>query len=271
MFGTISRIIKEHSKYWRQVLFLAKIDKDKLFSNSDLGWVWALCKPGMRIAVYYIAMSIGFKSSKDIPNIHCPYFLWLVTGLLVWFYMSAMIGGGAACFKRYKAIVKKVQFPVSTIPSIVTLSNFRVHLIIVGVVLVMYPLMGCMPTIYWLELPFYMLAMIFFTYCWSLATGFLAVVSNDFHNVLKTITSAVFWLSAIIFDMSKVKNRIARIFFMFNPVTYVVNGYRNALCKNVWFFDEPENLGCFCLVTLFMLLVSLKVYKSLNKKLPDLL
>ena len=79
-----------------QILRLAKVDKDRAFKGSDLGWVWALFKPAMRIAVYYVAMIIGFRTSKNMPGIHCSYFLWLVTGLGPWFYLSGMISGGAS-------------------------------------------------------------------------------------------------------------------------------------------------------------------------------
>ena len=33
---------------------------------------------------------------------------------------------------------------------------------------------------------------------------------------------------------------------MFNPVTFVANGYRNAFINGTWFFDQPKRLRIFC-------------------------
>lgn len=271
MFRTVRQVISAHYKYRHQILHLAKVDKDKSFRGSDLGWVWALFRPAIRIMVYYVAMSIGFKASKNVPGVHCNYFLWLVTGLVPWFYISSMISGGASCFRKYKGIIQKTKFPVSTIPTIVMISNFRIHLIVFSCTLLMFPLMGTMPNIYWLQIPFYMLLMLIFTYLWSLTTGLLSAVSADFLNVLKTINAAVLWLSGILFDMSTIENKAAVIFLKLNPVAFIVEGYRNCLCKNIWFFEDYVNLLYFLGVTLVLFVISMKLYAGLRKKLPEIL
>lgn len=270
MFKTLKQIIEDHIKYKSQILRLSKVDKDRAFKGSDLGWVWALFKPAMRIGVYYFAMVIGFRASKDMPGIYCSYFLWLVTGLVAWFYMSGMITGGATCFRKYKGMIQKTNFPKTAIPTVVSLSNFKVHLVVLGFTLAMYPAMGYMPTKYWLQLPFYIVLMLIFTYFWSLLTGLLSVVSEDFLNILRTINAAVFWMSAILFNKATIENPIAVLFFRLNPVTYIVYGYRNALCYNQWFFEDLTSLAYFLGVLLVMIFLSTKLYSGLRKQLPDI-
>lgn len=271
MFKTLKQIIEDHFKYMPQILYLAKVDKDRAFKGSDLGWVWALFKPAMRIAVYYIAMIIGFRTSKDMPGIHCSYFLWLVTGLVPWFYLSGMISGGASCFKRYKGMIQKTSFPKTAIPTIITLSNFRIHLVVFGFTLALYPIMGYKPSVYWLQLPIYIGLMLVFTYFWSLATGLLSVVSEDFLNVLRTISAAVFWLSAILFNKATIDNPIAVAFFRINPVTFIVYGYRNSLCYHQWIFEDYISLIYFLVVLMIMIVISTKLYSGLRKQLPEIL
>ena len=113
--------------------------------------------------------------------------------------------------------------------------------------------------------------MLVFTYFWSLATGLLSVVSEDFLNVLRTINAAVFWLSAILFNKATIDNPIAVAFFRINPVTFIVYGYRNSLCYNQWIFEDYISLIYFLVVLLIMIIVSTKLYSGLRKQLPDIL
>ncbi|MDD7718311.1 MAG: ABC transporter permease [Eubacteriaceae bacterium] len=270
MFKTLKKIISDHIEYKTQILRLAKVDKDRAFKGSDLGWVWALFKPAMRIAVYYFAMVVGFRASKSMTGIHCSYFLWLVAGLVPWFYMSGMITGGAMCFRKYRGMIQKTAFPKNTIPTIVTLSNFKIHIVVFACMLIMFPIMGYMPSIYWVQLPVYVILMLVFTYFWSLATGLLSIVSEDFLNVLRTLSAAVFWMSAILFDKGSIENPIAVAFFRLNPVTFIVYGYRNSLCYHQWIFEDMTSLIYFLSVMLVMIVVSTKLYSGLRKQLPDI-
>jgi len=58
---------------------------------------------------------------------------------------------------------------------------------------------------------------------------------------------------------------------MFNPVTYVVTGYRNIFIDKTWFFEEPKKLVCFIFVTVIMLILAMWAYKKLKKEIPDVL
>ncbi|MDD6042369.1 MAG: hypothetical protein PUB87_01275 [Eubacteriaceae bacterium] len=269
MFKTFRQIVNDHIKYYRQILFLAKVDKDKSFKGSDLGWIWALFKPSIRIAVYYIAMLIGFRSSGNIPGANCSYFLWFVTGMIPWFYMSDMIVGGATCFKRYRNIILRTDFPNSTIPSIVSLSNLRLHLILMAFLIGMFVIMGNTPSVYWLQIPLYMILMLAFTYVWSMTVGLLSIVNIDIKNALSTLNSMVFWLSGILFNINVIDNEIAQVFFMLNPVTFLVMGYRNSMCFDKWITEDPASLGCFLGVFLVLFVVAMKLYSGLRKRLPD--
>lgn len=250
---------------------LALLRQKKTYKGSDFGWAWAFVRPTMYVLVFYFAISIGFKSSKDVEGIIAPYFIWLTAGLIPWFYIRDMILGGAASFMRNKYLVTRIQYPVSTIPAIVSMSNIMVHVILLGGVFVLALLFGVKPSIYWLQIPFYTMVMILFATIWGLATGLLTILARDFYNFLSTLSMAVFWLSGILFDVNKIDNPIAQRIFMFNPVTYIVEGYRNAFTRNIWFFDQGEKLGCFLIVTFVMLLLAVWLYKKLKKVLPDII
>ncbi len=269
MLKSLKTIIKENIRYFSGAMALAKVERKKASRTSDLGWFWEIFKPVFYMLMFYGAISIGFKGAKDIDDIICPYFVWLATGMVPWFYMRDRIVGGASCFRKHKQLVTKFQFPTSVIPSIGCYSEVSLHFVILGVGIVICFVFGVYPSIYWLQIPFYFLMMVGMSYVWSLGAGLLASVSGDFLNFLKSINPAFFWLSGILFNSREITH--LDLFFKLNPITYIVEGYRNCFAYHMWFWEDLRYLGFFLLDVLVMLVAALWLYKKLGRKLPDFL
>lgn len=265
----LSKILKEHISYKNQIMKLAKADLVKTYRGSALGWAWAIIKPAVSIFVYWFAFSIGLRAGKDVNGF--PYFLWLISGVMPWFYMSEMITGGTECIRKYSYLVTKMKFPVSTIPTFVNISKFIIHLILMYIVIIIFRLFGYSVDIYMLQLPFYMLLTFIFFNIWSLLSGPLAAVSKDYSNLVKSFITAVFWLSGIMWDPSTIKNSILKKILKANPITYLVNGYRNCFINKIWFWESPFTLLCFVIILFVMTVFSLWIYKKLRKEIPDVL
>ena len=123
---TLWKIIISHIQYRKQILQLAKTDLIKTYRGALLSWGWAILKPAITIAVYYFAFTVGLRTGKPVKGY--PYFLWLISGFIPWFYISAIYTGGAYSLHKYAFLVKKIKFPVCCVPMIVGLSNMIVHL-----------------------------------------------------------------------------------------------------------------------------------------------
>ena len=169
-----------------------------------------------------------------------PFFLWLIAGVVPWFYMSDMITQGASAIRKYSYLVTKMKFPVSTIPTFVNISKFVIHIILMLIVIIIFWLFGYPPSIYYLQLPVYMILMFIFFDAWSLFASLLASISKDFLNLVKAFVSAVFWLSGIIWDANSVTIPGLKKFLNLNPVTFFVNGFRNCFINQVWFWEQPK-------------------------------
>ncbi|HET7629795.1 MAG TPA: hypothetical protein VFK03_00305, partial [Candidatus Saccharimonadales bacterium] len=81
--------IKEHYLMRRQLLYMAKTDLIKTYRGAALGWGWALIQPSMMIFVYWFAFGIGWHVHGGTKG--ASFFLWLVVGLVAWFFMSDML------------------------------------------------------------------------------------------------------------------------------------------------------------------------------------
>lgn len=267
--NTLKQIIKEHISYKEQIWKLAKADLVKTYRGAALGWAWAIIKPTVTIFVYWFAFAIGLRMSSDVNGY--PYFLWLVAGVVPWFYLSEMITGGTECIRRYSYLVTKMKFPVATIPTFVNISKFLIHLMLIYIVIVIFRIFGYTPDIYLLQLPFYMLLAFIFCNIWSLLSAPLAVISKDYGNLVKAFITAVFWMSGIMWNPDTVNSHTLKIFLNLNPVTFIVNGFRNCFINKVWFWEQPKRLLYFVIILVIMLFLAVRIYKKTRKDIPDVL
>ena len=267
--STFIEILKDHWQYRQQIFKLSISDLKKTYRGAALGWAWAIIKPAVTIFVYWFAFEIGLRAGKDVNGF--PFFLWLLSGLIPWFYMSNMITSGTDSIRRYSYLVTKMKFPISTIPTFVSISKFLVHMLLILITIGIFVLMGKMPTIYLLQLPFYMLHNIIFFTIFSLLSGLLASMSKDFANLVKSFVTAIFWLSGIVWNINTISIPWLKSLLMVNPVTFLVEGYRNCFINQVWFWEQPKRLMYFVIITLVMLILAVWTYKRLRKDIPDVL
>lgn len=262
--------LREHKENMQQVFKLSIADLKKTYTGSALGWAWAVIKPVFTIFVYWFAISIGLRSGKDVGEY--PFILWLMSGMVSWFYMTEIITGGTTCIRRYSYLVTKMKYPITTIPTFTGLSHLYVHVILVIVVIAIFWIMGYPPTIYLIQLPVYTLLMFLFFNAWSLFSGMISAISKDFANLVKSLNIGVFWLSGILWNIDNVAdNKALNAIMMLNPVTFICYGYRNCFVDATWFFEQPKRLLYFLGWYALLGFLSLWAYKKLRKEIPDVL
>ncbi len=262
-------IIKDHIQYRQQIFKLAKADLVKTYRGAALGWSWAIIKPAVTIFVYWFAFEIGLRAGKDVNGF--PFFLWLISGLMSWFYMNDMLTQGTDSIRKYSYLVTKMKFPVSTIPTFISISKLMVHFILLIITIVIFIAMGHAPDMYILQLPFYILLNFSFFTVFSLLSSLLASMSKDFANLVKAFITAIFWLSGIIWNVNNIKIGWLKKVLMINPVTYLVEGYRNCFINKIWFWEQPKRLMYFVIILVIMLIIALWAYRKLRKEIPDVL
>lgn len=250
-----------------KILYLSKVDLVKTYKGAHLGWFWAIFNPTFKIFVYYFTLVIGLKSSKILFGY--PYFLWLISGLVPWFFINDILNSGSDCIRKYNYLITKINFPVSIIPTFCTLSKFYLHVFLMVFVFSIFAFTKNL-TAYVLQLPIYIFLMLVFFYFLCLLLSTLSAISKDFCNLVKAVVFAIFWLSGIIWDISSMPEWVQHLLYL-NPVTFIVNGYRNCFIKHIWFFEEPIALLSFLLLTTIIAIIGITLYNHLKKDIPDLL
>ena len=185
--------------------------------------------------------------------------------------MRDMIGDGADCIRKYKHLVTKIKFPISTIPTFTSLSNLVVHLLLCLISIFVFLIWGARPDIYWLQIPVYMFMMWAFFVAWALFAGLMSAMSKDFLNLVKSFIQALFWLSGVIYDVNKIRHPWIRVVLKFNPVTVISSGYRKAFIYKEWFWEDKIELLGYFTTLIIVVLLALWAYKKLRKEIPDVL
>lgn len=266
---TFIEIIKNHIQYKQQIFKLAKADLVKTYRGAALGWAWAIIKPAVTIFVYWFAFQIGIRSGKPVEGF--PFFLWLISGLIPWFYINDMLVQGTESIRKYSYLVTKMKFPISTIPTFVSISKLMVNLFLIVVMILIFVFMGYPPNIYIIQLPIYILLSFLMFTVFSLFSSLLSCMSKDFANLVKSLVTAVFWLSGIVWNVNTIDIPWLKVLLKANPVTYIVEGFRNCFIHKVWIWESPKTLICFLAILLVLTVLAVVLYKKLRKEIPDVL
>lgn len=270
MGDTVREIYDEHRTMGiHQIVRLAKSDLIRTYQGAALGWSWALVKPIITLFVFWFGITVGFRGGKPVNDM--PYFLWQLAGFLPWFYMRTLIPGGAACIRKYAHLVTKMKFPVSTIPTFVNIAELIVHWVLLALTLVTFACFGCKPDLYLLQIPLYMVMMFISFTAWSLFAGMLGAMSKDFLNLIKSCSTAIFWMSGIIYDVNGIHNPYIRTILKLNPVTFISSGYRNVFIYKQWITEDKVGLICYFISLIATIIGAIWAYKKLRKEIPDVL
>lgn len=249
------------------ILQLAKNDFKVKYLGSYLGMFWAFVNPVILILIYWFVFQIGFRS---MPVGDVPFILWLVAGIVPWFFISEAVAVGTNSILDNSYLVKKVVFRVSLLPIIKMLSTLFIHIIFLIIVIILFLVYGYEFNIYYLQVFYFLFSTIILVYGISLITSSLAIFSKDVGQIVSVILQFGFWLTPIFWSFAIVPTNI-QFWFKLNPVYYLVEGYRNTLIYKRWFWEDPLLTIYFWFVTLFILVVGIWLFKKLRPHFSDVL
>lgn len=249
------------------VMNLAKNDFKTKYAGSYLGMIWAFVQPIVTIAVYSFVFQVGFRSGAVMD---CPFVLWLMAGLVPWFFFSDALNGGTSSLLEYSYLIKKVVFKISVIPIIKIISALFVHLFFVCITIILFAIFGYYPTLYTLQVVYYSFCMFIFVLALTYITCSVVIFFRDLGQVIAIFLQVGIWMTPIMWQETMIPENL-RWILKLNPVYYVVNGYREALIDNRWFWQNPNQLVYFWFVTAILFALGCLVFKRLKIHFADVL
>ena len=267
----ISEIIQNR----RLIRTLAKNDFKTKFSGSYLGTVWAFVQPVITVLIYWFVFDMAIGARAQIRGeLPLPYVLWLVAGIVPWFFFSDCLSAGTSVLNEYNYLVKKVVFHIDILPVVKIFSSIFVHVFFVAVAVLLFLLYGYFPDLYVLQALYYSAGVLLLALGMSYFTSAVSVFFPDVRQIVNIGLQIGGWATPIMWDINDMKEKIPEavlIIMKCNPLYYIVLGYREAFIDKVWFWEHPGMTLYFWGFTLTVCLLGVKVFKRLKVHFADVL
>ncbi len=267
----ISEIIQNR----RLIKTLAKNDFKTKFSGSYLGTVWAFVQPVITVLIYWFVFDMAIGARAQIRGeLPLPYVLWLVAGIVPWFFFSDCLSAGTSVLNEYNYLVKKVVFHIDILPVVKIFSSIFVHVFFVAVAVLLFLLYGYFPDLYVLQALYYSAGVLLLALGMSYFTSAVSVFFPDVRQIVNIGLQIGVWATPIMWDINDMKEKIPEavlIIMKCNPLYYIVLGCREAFIDKVWFWEHPGMTLYFWGFTLTVCLLGVKVFKRLKVHFADVL
>ena len=203
------------------VYYLTKIKIHKEIVSKFFGFVWWLLDPLINMSVLYIVTALILELRTDDKVV------FLLSGLLLFRYMQSSISNSTRSLSPAMSLSSLIYLPKYVFVIRDIFSEFF-KLIIGLFVLIILVNIVTSASIQYFEVLFVALTCLIF--CLSLSSIFanLGIIFPDISNILGYTFRALFFLSGIFFDLSRVPAEWQGV-FLSNPFALLIHNMRLAL------------------------------------------
>lgn len=251
------------------ILNLAKNDFKTKYAGSYLGIFWAFVQPIVTILVYWFVFTFGLKSGEVDSY---PFVLYLVSGIVPWFFFQDALNSGTNALIEYNYLVKKVVFKISILPIVKIVSAFFVHAFFMVFTLILCWLYGYTPSLHTIQILYYSACIFLFSLGIVYASSAIVIFFRDLTQIINIVLQVGIWMTPIMWDLNMLANHpVLMKLFKLNPMYYIVSGYRDAMLGDVWFWAHWGWTLYFWVVTAGLFVLGSVIFKRLKPHFADVL
>lgn len=246
---------------WREIL--------GRYRGSAGGMVWSLVTPVLMLAVYTAVFSGIFQArwSQEASS-PADYALQLFVGLLIHGLVAECLNRSPVLIVSNVSYVKRVVFPLATLP-VVTLLSALFHFLIGVAVLLAFQFYfhGTLQlTLLWLPVVLLPYVVLLLGVSWALAA--LGVYLRDINQLTGLLTLILMFLSPVFYPASALPERFRGIFQM-NPLTLIIEQARDVVLNG----RSPNllALGLYLLVGLVVCVLAYRLFSVMKRGFADVL
>ena len=265
--NTITSLTHELYNNKNLIWNLSKNDFKTKYAGSYLGITWAFVQPVVTVLVYWFVFQVGFRS---VPIQNVPYILWLVAGIVPWFFFNEAILNSMNSMLEYSYLVKKVVFKISILPIVKIISSLFVHLFFVAFTLLLFVLYGFMPHIYMLQALYYTICTFALVLALAYSTCAIVIFFRDLGQIVGIFLQVGMWMTPIMWAYTMVPERFQWV-LKINPMYYIVEGYRDSFINKVWFWERYNQTIYFWAITAGLFIIGTVIFKKLKVHFADVL
>jgi lipopolysaccharide transport system permease protein len=238
------------------------------YKGSALGIAWAVLTPVVMIAIFTFIFAGIFGARFGASSSHWDYALYLFCGLLPWSMFQESVQQSANTIVAHANLVKRVVFPLETLPAaqaLAALGNqlFATIALLIAIVAIRQELQL---TALWL--PLLLIPQLLFALgaAWLIAS--LGVFLRDIAQGITLLLMAWMYLTPIIYPEAIVPENMRR-FVELNPFTPLVRSYRRVFLEGV--APDWRGLAYFTIVAVVLFVVGYWWFARTRKNFADVI
>lgn len=206
------------------------------YRGSYLGMIWSILVPLSTLLVYTFVFSVVFQARWDVARDITlgEYGLILLAGLAPYAVFSEVVNHAPGLVLNVPNYVRKVVFPLEILPVVSVVSALINSLISLGILLAVRLIFfrAMSSTVGLLPLAYLPLVLLCLGLSWFLAS--LGVYLRDLRQGISVVVQILFFMSPVLYPVTRVPEPL-RVWMYFNPLTTILNGFRETLLwGEVW-------------------------------------
>ena len=249
------------------ILAMAKREIAAQYVGSLLGFIWTFIHPLVLIFVFWFVFSVGFKVK---PMNDVPFVVWLTAGMAPWFLFAQILTASVGTVVVHANLIKKTVFHSEILPIISIACGIVTHLVFLVLLVSLLVLQQMAFSFYVVQFLYYLFCLCVLTLGIGWIISALNVFFRDIGQIVGVIIQVGFWATPIFWDIEIMPPKVQMI-LKFNPMFYIVQGYRDSFIYHKGFWEHPYLTLYFWTVTLFILVVGVVVFKRLKPQFADVL
>ena len=250
------------------LLNLIRSDFKNRYLGNHLGIIWAFIQPLVMIMVYWFVFTYGLRAGAIDNKI--PFILWLMCGLVPWFFLSDALISSSQAIVSQSFLVKKIVFEVKLLPVVKLGSALIVNLAFWIVLIVYLVCYGYYPNFYWLQIFYYLFCIFAFILSLGLLLSAVTVFMLDVGQFVSIVMQIMMWVTPIMWNYNILPHKFLWVVKL-NPFAYIVNGVRDALLYHKPFWVHYNVTIYFWVLTLAIFIVATRVFNKLSPHFADVL
>ena len=253
----------------RKLVFqLGKNDFKNRFARTSLGSIWGFLQPFIFMLTYVIVFQFILKTPSSGNE---PYAVWFIPGMAMWLCLNDSIISASNSIRAYSYLVKKVVFPVDTIPIISIIASSFVALFLFIISTVICLIFGFRPNI--LMAIYILVAAYAFIIAVTRFTSAVTTLVPDFSQLLNILMQLFFWFTPIVWNLNMLSghNTLLKI-VQCMPFTYLVTGFREVFIEgNIVTQGHGIYTIAFWVITIAIFMWGNYIFKKSKKDFADVL
>jgi len=258
---------------WRNRQLIMQMTKREVigrYKGSIMGLAWSFFNPVFMLTVYTFVFSVIFKSRWGIggEESKTQFAVVLFVGMIVHGLFAEVLNRAPGLILSNVNYVKKVVFPLDTLPIIAMGAALFHSFISLGVLLAAFAMFN--GYLHWTVIftPLVLLPLVILTvgFAWMLAS--LGVFLRDVGQTIGIITSVMMFLSPVFYPITTLPEKF-RPWIMANPLTFIIEQAREVL---IWGrLPDWLGLGIYTLVATVVAWAGYTWFQKTRKGFADVL